>query len=160
AIGWGRLSPHPATLDESTEGKRRVIPTSVAPITFFVREDVDWMTPRHPATDLPEQTRWLSTDAQQTLDFLRHRGASFFADIVRGTGNVKSEVETAWWELVAAGRVTAGGFDTLRSLVHQKRGAGRGGGRPPRPRHSSGRWSLLYTGEAADKNKVVEATCW
>ncbi|HXP17075.1 MAG TPA: hypothetical protein VN868_08230, partial [Terriglobales bacterium] len=31
AIGWGRLSPHPATLDDTAAGKRRVIPTSVAP---------------------------------------------------------------------------------------------------------------------------------
>jgi ATP-dependent helicase Lhr and Lhr-like helicase len=160
AVGWGRLSPHPATLDDSIEGKRRVIPTSVAPITFFVREDADWMTPRHPATDLPEQTRWLSAGAQQTLDFLRHRGASFFTDIVRGTGKLKSEIETALWELVAAGIVTADGFDNLRSLVDPKRRAGHGSGRTARPRHSSGRWSLLYTGEAADKNKVVEATCW
>src|SRR5207248_2827898 len=160
AVGWGRLSPHPATLDDSVEGKRRVIPTSVAPLTFFVREDADWMTPRHSATDLPEQTRWLSAGAQQTLDFLRHRGASFFADIVRGTGKLKSEIETALWELVAAGIVTADGFDNLRSLVDPKRRAGQGSARRARPRHSSGRWSLLYTGEVADKTKVVEATCW
>jgi ATP-dependent helicase Lhr and Lhr-like helicase len=160
AVGWGRLSPHPATLEDSAEGKRRVIPTSVAPITFFVREEADWMTPRHPATELPEQTRWLSAGAQQTLDFLRHRGASFFADIVRGTGKLKSEIETALWELVAAGIVTADGFDNLRSLIDPKRRAGQGSGRTSRPRHSSGRWSLLYAGEASDKNKAVEATCW
>src|SRR5207253_3961547 len=29
AVGWGRLSPHPATLEDTAEGKRRVIPTSV-----------------------------------------------------------------------------------------------------------------------------------
>src|SRR5713226_227359 len=46
SVGWGRLSPHPATLEALTDGKRRVIPTSVAPITFFVREDADWMVPR------------------------------------------------------------------------------------------------------------------
>ena len=54
AVGWGRLSPHPATLEDSAEGKRRVIPTSVAPITFFVREEADWMTPHHPRRDQPE----------------------------------------------------------------------------------------------------------
>src|SRR5205814_6024908 len=51
AVGWGRLSPHPATLEDSAEGKRRVIPTSVAPITFFIREEADWMTPKHPGAD-------------------------------------------------------------------------------------------------------------
>jgi len=48
AVGWGRLSPHPATLDDTSAGKRRVIPTSVAPITFFVREEADWMTAHRP----------------------------------------------------------------------------------------------------------------
>ncbi len=159
AVGWGRLSPHPATLEDSAAGKRRVIPTSVAPITFFVREDADWMTPRHPG---PEQSeaRGLSEGAKQVLDFLRQRGASFFADIVRGTGKLKAEIETALWELVAGGLVTADGFDNLRSLIDPKRRAGQGSGRTSRPRHSSGRWSLLYTDQQSDRSKAVEATCW
>src|SRR5262249_43922074 len=37
AVGWGRLSPHPATLEPFAVEGRRVIPTSVAPVTFFVR---------------------------------------------------------------------------------------------------------------------------
>ena len=47
AVGWGRLSPHPATLEThvATDAKRRITPTSVAPITFFVREDSEWMIP-------------------------------------------------------------------------------------------------------------------
>ena len=51
AIGWGRLSPHPATLEDSNDGRRRVIPTSVAPITFFVREESDWMLPGRSSED-------------------------------------------------------------------------------------------------------------
>jgi ATP-dependent Lhr-like helicase len=153
------LSPHPATLEDSAAGKRRVIPTSVAPITFFVREEVDWMTPHHPAADSTE-TRGLGESAKRVLDFLRHRGASFFADIVRGANLLKSEVETALWELVAAGIVTADGFDNLRSLIDPKRRSGQGSGRSARPRHSAGRWAVLYTEESADRNKTVEATCW
>src|SRR5437899_534838 len=157
AVGWGRLSPHPATLEDSSTGKRRVIPTSVAPITFFVREDADWMASHNPAADQPE-ARGLSHGAQQVLDFLRQRGASFFADIVRGTGKLKAEIETALWELVAAGVVTADGFDNLRSLIDPKRRAGQGSGRMARPRHSAGRWALLYTDQAADHNRAIEAT--
>jgi len=159
AVGWGRLSPHPATLDDTAAGKRRVIPTSVAPITFFVREEADWMTPHRPDTELPE-ARGLSEGARQVLDFLRQRGASFFADIVRGTGRLKAEVETALWELVAGGLITADGFDNLRSLIDPKRRAGQGNGRTARPRHSTGRWALLYAEQAADRNRAVEATCW
>jgi ATP-dependent helicase Lhr and Lhr-like helicase len=158
AVGWGRLSPHPATLDDSAAGKRRVIPTSVAPITFFVREEADWMTPHRPDTERPE-ARGLSEGARQVLDFLRQRGASFFADIVRGTGRLKAEVETSLWELVAGGLITADGFDNLRSLIDPKRRAGQGNGRAARPRHSTGRWALLYTDQAADRNRAVEATC-
>ncbi len=157
AVGWGRLSPHPATFDDSRQG-RRVIPTSVAPITFFVREESDWMLPRHeqPGAVGPRLTH----GASAVREFLQQRGASFFADIVRGTSRLKSEVETALWELVAAGLVTADGFDNLRALIDPKRRAGHGPGRLTRPRHSAGRWSLLYTGDGAERARAVEATCW
>jgi ATP-dependent Lhr-like helicase len=117
------------------------------------------MVPRHPGVDSTE-ARGLSHGAQVVLNFLRQRGASFFADIVRGSGKLKAEIETALWELVAAGVVTADGFDNLRSLIDPKRRAGQGSGRVARPRHSSGRWALLHTGEAAEKPRAVEAACW
>ena len=169
AVGWGRLSPHPATIDSggSTSGngdtpaprQRRVIPTSVAPITFFVREEADWMIPRHAAGDEAE-SRGLNHGAQLVLEFLRQRGASFFADIVRGTGKLKAEIETGLWELVAAGLVTADGFDNLRALIDPKRRAGQGSGRSTRPRHSAGRWALLHTDAGAERPRAVEACCW
>src|SRR5579863_9730216 len=87
AVGWGRLSPHPALLDHSAEGSRRVIPTSVAPITFFIREESEWMTPRHAPADVEKALR-LNPGARDVLQFLKNRGASFFADIVRGTGKL------------------------------------------------------------------------
>jgi ATP-dependent Lhr-like helicase len=93
------------------------------------------------------------------LDYLQQRGASFFADIVRGAFKLKSEVETALWELVAAGLVTADGFDNLRALIDPKRRAGQGRGHMFRPRHSTGRWSLL-SAEPAEHTHIVESTCW
>lgn len=168
-IGWGRLSPHPATLPQDSESKlqntesesttRRVIPTSVAPITFFLREESDWMSRKHPGST-EEQSRSLSRAARKVFELLRTRGASFFVDLVRASGLLKAEVETALWELVAAGLVTADGFDNLRSLIDPRRRAGKGSSRAARPRHSTGRWSLLYTDEAADHNQIIEATCW
>ena len=176
AVGWGRLSPHPATLDYSNSNRasdsesgaaprqRRVIPTSVAPITFFIREDADWMTPRHPGAERHGEDQsgnnGLSGGAQMVLDFLRQRGASFFADIVRGTGKLKAEIETALWELVAAGLVTADGFDNLRSLIDPKRRAGQGSGRMARPRHNAGRWAILHAEEVVERSRAVEAACW
>jgi ATP-dependent Lhr-like helicase len=187
AVGWGRLSPHPATVDtggkanagDAVEGsavprQRRVIPTSVAPITFFVREESDWMIPRHSSHNPhfsqkqgevghpveTESGRGLSHGAQLVLEFLRQRGASFFADIVRSTGKLKAEIETALWELVAAGVVTADGFDNLRALIDPKRRAGQGSGRSTRPRHSSGRWALLHADVGVERPRAVEAACW
>src|SRR5207245_3611060 len=157
AVGWGRLSPHPATLEALTDGKRRVIPTSVAPITFFVREDADWMIPRRESIDV--QPTGLSAGAGTVLQFLRQRGASFFADVVRGTAKLKAEVETALWELVAAGLITADGFDNLRALIDPKRRAGQGRGRRVRPRHSAGRWSPLSPGDVADRARGLDARC-
>jgi ATP-dependent Lhr-like helicase len=160
AVGWGRLSPHPATLEAlpAADTKRRVIPTSVAPITFFVREDSEWMIPRRETGE--SEVTGLSPEAAAVFQFLRQRGASFFADIVRGTGKLKSEVEAALWELVAAGLLTADGFDNLRALIDPKRRSGQGIGRASRPRHSAGRWSLLFSGEAQDRTRALEATCW
>jgi len=135
-----------------------VIPTSVAPITFFVREDADWMIPRREPDS--GETPGLTPAALNVLQFVRQRGASFFADIVRGTGRLKSEVETALWELVAAGLLTADGFDNLRALIDPRRRAGQGSGRRARPRHSAGRWSLLYPGEAVERTRAIESICW
>ncbi len=163
AVGWGRLTPHPATFDagggsaEHGEARsaRRVTPTSVAPITFFVREESDWMFPHcgGPA----QESAALSPAGRDVREFLRAQGASFFADIVRGTRRLKSEVETALWELVAAGLVTADGFDNLRAFIDPKRRAGEGRGRAARPRHSAGRWSLLAQGGEGDRTRAVEA---
>jgi ATP-dependent helicase Lhr and Lhr-like helicase len=158
AVGWGRLSPHPATLDTAGPERRRVVPTSVAPITFFVREDADWMISRRESGD--REKCGLSPTAVAVVEFLRNRGASFFTDIVRATGKLKAEIETALWELVAAGLLTADGFDNLRALIDPRRRSGQGSGRAARPRHSAGRWSLLYPEEAVDRSRSIEAICW
>ena len=177
ALGWGRLSPHPATLDSGGGGdsgaprQRRVIPTSVAPITFFVREEADWMAlhrnphlvenrPNNGSEPHSDEGRGLSSGAQTVLKHLGERGASFFADIVRGTGKLKAEIETALWELVAAGLVTADGFDNLRCLIDPKRRSEPGMGRSLRPRHNAGRWALLNADGTAERPRAVEAACW
>jgi ATP-dependent helicase Lhr and Lhr-like helicase len=159
AVGWGRLSPHPSTYEDQSGLGRRVIPTSVAPIAFFVREDSAWMIPQHASGD-SQDPRGLSQNARDALNYLRQRGASFFADLVRGTGKLKSEMETALWELVTAGMITADGFDNIRALIDPKRRSGQGRGHSSRPRHSVGRWSLLYGDETPDRDRIANATCW
>jgi ATP-dependent Lhr-like helicase len=162
AVGWGRLSPHPAMLEDSSGSGRRVVPTSVAPITFFVREEAEWMaipSVRFAHRDAGQEVRGLGAGAREVLSFLRTRGASFFVDIVRGTDKLKAEMETALWELVAAGLVTADGFDNLRALIDPRRRSGQGSGRNNRPRHSAGRWSLLHPPHGEDSGRSLESVC-
>ena len=62
-----------------------------------------------------QKSRILSPAALRSVRiFCGSAGASFFADIVRGVGRIKAEVETALWELVSAGLLyLADGFDNL-----------------------------------------------
>jgi len=141
-VMWARLSPHPAF--EAAE-PRRVRPTRTAPIAIFLRESVDWLA----AADPDGKTPAFSHPAREVLAEIEQRGASFFADLVRSTGRLASEVEDGLWELVTAGLVTADGFENLRSLVDSKRRRGEGRGRLARPRHAAGRWALVFHGQAA-----------
>jgi len=142
-VSWGRLSPHPAFEREGEDG-RRVRPTRVAPLAIFLREDASWLL----ATPQPSPKDSLSHPARDVLAVLETRGASFFADLLRATSRLASEVEDALWELVAAGLVTADGFENLRALLDPKRRRGEGRGRSARPRHAPGRWALLRHTEA------------
>ena len=138
-VMWGRLSPHPAFDNNDNGHTHRVRPTRVAPLTLFLREDAEWLlSGPQPAPDAS-----LSHPAREVLAELQQRGASFFPELARATGRLASEVEDALWELVAAGLVTADGFENLRALVDPKRRRGEGRGRLARPRHAAGRWALL-----------------
>jgi ATP-dependent Lhr-like helicase len=144
---WARLSPHPAF--EAAE-PRRVRPTRTAPIAIFLRESAEWLAA--PVGDTKAPT--LSHVAREVLTQIEQRGASFFADLVRATGRLASEVEDGLWELVAAGLVTADGFENLRSLVDPKRRRGEGRGRFSRPRHAAGRWALVRHSGGAVTNEA------
>jgi ATP-dependent Lhr-like helicase len=154
-IGWGRLSPGPSIVDDSPDGSHRVAPTGSAPITFFVRGESDWMTARQQEIDIDGI---LSSAAKEAFGFLKERGASFFADILRGTRKPKEEAEAGLWELVAAGLITADGFDNLRALIDPKR-RDLSNGRDGRPRYSAGRWSLLFPTTAENQARTLEAMC-
>ncbi len=133
-IAWGRLSPHKAFDPDSPT--KRVRPTRIAPIAIFRREDF-------PRLVVPRTETALSHQARDVFEALQKRGACFFVDLVKSSARLSSEVEDALWELVAAGLVTADGFDNLRALLDPKRRGGVSPARINRPRHSAGRWALL-----------------
>lgn len=148
-VGWGRFSPHPAFESIESGGPRRVIPTGVSPITFFLREEAQWMDLCLKRRQIPEEalSACLTPLAQKIRHILSRQGAMFAADLIRQSGEGKEEVCRALWELVAAGLITADGFDSLRLLIDPRRktvmqtpSTLRGSNRL---RNMSGRWSLF-----------------
>ncbi len=163
-IGWGRISDHPALEDPEFENenkdenniilnniidnnKKRIIPKSNALISFFLREDSDWLhhlnnSNKFNHSNNANHLNYLSHTALKVHEFLSQKGASFFSDIVRGTRQLDSQAETGLWELVAAGLVTADSFDNLRAFIDPHRRSDRNR-RYGFNRFSQGRWSLL-----------------
>jgi ATP-dependent Lhr-like helicase len=158
AVSWGRLSPHPRLAEPCDGGRaRRIVPTSVAPICIFPREDGEWLLEAlrdDMAGTRPDPFVGLSDVAQRTRRVLAERGACFFADLIRATGQLASEIEEGLWELIAAGLVTADGFDNLRALVDPHRRRAEGRARHHRPRHATGRWSLLQQAVSCQPSAV------
>ncbi|WP_131996537.1 DEAD/DEAH box helicase [Acidipila rosea] len=167
-VGWGRISPHPAFASIESGGPRRVVPTSMAPVTFFLREEALWMDlclslRQIPETNLQASLSELALRARATLD---RNGAMFAGDLMRVLHAPQAEVDRAMWELVAAGLVTADGFDSLRILIDPRRRSAYATPSTIKPharrRNASGRWALLRaqefpTGAAPDSAQAHDA---
>ncbi|MCG5052368.1 MAG: DEAD/DEAH box helicase [Myxococcales bacterium] len=138
-VSWGKLAPR---AEPSTSLTR------AAPLSLVLRRELPWLLePVVPPSGTPAEAA-LSEPAQSVFRFLQEAGASFLDDLVVGLGLGRNEVETALWELVAAGRISADGFANLRALMPDRR-------QPARPRwfgstgarssarFGAGRWSLL-----------------
>ncbi len=183
-VAWLRLQP-PAPPTES-DG-RQAGANRASPITLLYRQQMhEWINavtePRpggsgaKKAVDVPATAPFrsrlgdeivgasLGTRAAMTLEYLQRNGASFFQDLVNGTGLLSTDVESGLRELIAAGLVISDGFAGLRALaiapdktlgtgsVKHKDGrpSGRAGGLPTIP-HTAGRWSALRR-ESAVRN--------
>ena len=149
AVGWGRISPHPAWSKGDGASPRRVIPTSAAPITFYIRETADWL-PYALADQGVEEDKLavaLSPAALQLRTLLQQRGACFVNDIQRIANFTRQQTQQALWELATAGVVAADGFDQLRACMDPRRKSMTTEASGKRSARSSvGRWSLLREG--------------
>ncbi|MCE3222143.1 MAG: putative ATP-dependent helicase Lhr [Nitrospira sp.] len=156
AVMWGRLTPHPRLMQELTPlPGRRVVPTRVAPVSLFAREDAETLlAAAGEGMQHVDINARLGASAQAVRRGLQERGASFFSELLHVTRLLASEVEDGLWELVAAGLVTADGFDNLRALIDPRRRRAEGRGRSCRPRHVGGRWSLLRPAESCQLSAV------
>jgi ATP-dependent helicase Lhr and Lhr-like helicase len=102
---------------------RRVIPTTAAPITFYLRESSEWLhhVLANKSVDESVLTQSLSPEAQALRTLLREKGAAFTADLQRLSGLTKLQTTTALWELATAGLASADGFDQLRAMMDPRR---------------------------------------
>ncbi len=137
-VAWGRLGAGAA-------GRRSGGPIRTTPISLFLREHAAWWLSEVPAIGGDEPSEY----ARQVRSLLERRGASFFHELVAGTGLLATQVERALAELAGAGLVTADSFAGLRALItpSSKRKPPSGGlrrhGTVPFGIESAGRWALL-----------------
>ncbi|MBH76670.1 MAG: hypothetical protein CL897_00350 [Dehalococcoidia bacterium] len=152
-IAWARLSIRKP--QNSSPVLNRVAPaTRATPIT---------LVPRHSLSDLLAAVRYdrqgavvpLAGSAAAIVELLRERGALFFEELVRETGQLMSQTEEALRELIAVGLVASDGFEGVRKIfappssgrrriaIRRPKASYRLGlvlGGPP------GRWSLIEAG--------------
>jgi ATP-dependent Lhr-like helicase len=157
AVGWGRVSPHPAWSAGDESVPRRVIPTNAAPITFFVRDSAQWL-PYALAEQCVDEKKLrlaLSTEALSVRDLLWKRGACFADDIQRLLNLTRQQTHHALWELATAGLAAADGFDQLRSMIDPARKSATTSAPNRYVRSTAGRWSL-FTAEVQTPPTAIE----
>ncbi|ADW67881.1 DEAD/DEAH box helicase [Granulicella tundricola] len=158
AVGWGRVSPHPAWSTGDGGAPRRVIPTNAAPITFYIRESAEWLPAALAAQCVDESNllKALSQDALTIRALLAQRGACFSNDLQRITGLTRQQTQHALWELATAGLASADGFDQLRGMMDPRRKAAAATpttlARKSAARTTAGRWSLLCEEHGPSEN--------
>jgi ATP-dependent Lhr-like helicase len=128
-VVWTRLSA--ARLN----GDRAPSPVRTTPIALLARRNLGVWTALSDAGDGAP----LTSRARDVADFIGAHGASFFDEIVTGTGLLRTQVEEALGELTALGVVNADSFGGLRALLVPGDRRPTWGGRGPSPAQGGGR---------------------
>jgi ATP-dependent helicase Lhr and Lhr-like helicase len=140
-VAWARLRPRNGRADG---GDRKASPVRTTPITLLPRRNVALWASLSPSADGVHP----SPCARAVADCIGEHGASFFDELVEGTGLLRPQVEEALAELVALGIVNSDSFVGLRALLvpadRRKSAAGvrHGGRRANFSVEDAGRWAL------------------
>ena len=129
------------------------------PIALMDRYNIEvWQNLK--STTTPDESK-LSSTARKLLHILQQYGASFFMDIVKRSGLLRTHTEEALAELAAYGLVTSDSYAGLRALITptNKRPSF---GRQHRRRHravtsgssidDAGRWSIIERAEDEEED--------
>ncbi len=137
-VVWGR--PTPPTNGDSPTARNAL--SRNTPVTLALRDSLDWLLDH-----AGQNGQHLSGAAEEVLELLTRRGASFMSGIVTSTRRLPSDVEEALWQLAAAGRVTADTLEPLRQHIMGNPTKGRRATRLKKARARRGagysRWSLF-----------------
>jgi ATP-dependent helicase Lhr and Lhr-like helicase len=155
-VTWLRLSAtQPA-------GDRKASPSKATPVALAFRDDLTWLLQAARQNGEPEPPELGAT--AEVVEVLQARGACFLSELATATGRLVTDLESALWDGVARGLLTADGFAAIRSLVEGRTG------RTPSPtrsvsrrrrggRHTAttaaGRWSLVPTVEPVDDRESL-----
>jgi len=138
-VVWTRLAtPRPS-------GERAPTPVRTTPIALLSRRHLAlWTGLATTGNDATTAAR-----SRAVADFIAARGASFFEEIVEGTGLLRTQVEEALGELAALGLVNCDSFGGLRALLVPSDRRRALGGHKRRRRaalfgiEDAGRWALV-----------------
>ncbi len=108
-IGWSRLRASSGTAGRGGG------PVRSTPIVLLPRRSMAVWT--SVANGVDTQEALLSSRAQAVADALQAQGALFFDELMSATRLLRTEMEDALGELVAAGRVSADSFAGMRALL-------------------------------------------
>ncbi|MBV8032555.1 MAG: DEAD/DEAH box helicase, partial [Betaproteobacteria bacterium] len=148
-VAWSRLG-RPASSSERVPSAVRTTPIVLAPRRGLSA----WLGISSPPSDAP-----LTSTAEKVRRYLAEHGASFFEEIVDGTGVLRVQAEEALGELVALGLVSADSFAGLRALlVPADRRRASSHGRRRRGAlfglEDAGRWSLVGAKAASTADSI------
>ena len=148
-IAWARLRPRNARPNGS---ERNATPVRTTPITLLARRHgMLWASLAAPVEPVPSSSR-----AQAVVNHIRQYGASFFDELVEGTGLLRPQVEEALAELVASGLANSDSFAGLRALlVPADRRAGRRRRATVFRIEDAGRWALARRAQSLPQDKPV-----
>ena len=163
-LAWGRLKVRD---DSGADGTARpaTITSRATPVTLVLRADLPWLLQSARGEAVAAEP--VAGATRDVIDALRQYGAMFLPELATAAHRLPAEVETALWDGVARGLLTADGFAAVRSLL-----AGRqvSSGRPYPARRGlrrgstgqagagGGRWSLLPGARVVDdRDGLAEA---
>jgi ATP-dependent Lhr-like helicase len=157
-VAWARLKVRESADEEATV-RSSAFPSRVTPVTLVMREDLGWLLQAVRGDARPVEPATGAT--HDVIAALREHGALFTSDIATLTRRLPSEVETALWDGVSRGLVTADGFAAIRGLLIGRRWSR---GRVPQRglrrgvsglASGEGRWSLVRTPTATDDRDAL-----